>query len=247
MTDYAPIIQLAKQSPIYSYQWGDKKAAAPQGYIKGMAVAFAEAYKRLKEADPVLQSITRPRAQDPDHDILDWYAQELAQAGAASDTPASRLIAAFTVMIGLGIRESSGRLCCGPDTPEDRGPPGHPVPTTPENAEAGLFQISYDSIQKLPDRQALVDAFAGRTDLQDIFAEGTRCGEPHDWPDVVGTGAPAAFQKLAKECPLFATLYSGLLMRQMYKEWGPLIRKKAIADPDAVVLFGQIRDLVDRG
>jgi hypothetical protein len=58
-----------------------------------MAAAFAEAYRKLKANDPSLTAATMPRTNDPDHDVLDWYAAELTAAGAEDNTPVARLIA----------------------------------------------------------------------------------------------------------------------------------------------------------
>ena len=199
----------------------------------------------LRAGDRFLVAATRPRTNDPKHDVLDFYAQELSAAGATDGSPTARLIALFTVMLGLGMRESSGRHCAGPDTPVDRGVPGHPVPTTPENAEAGLFQVSHDSIAGHADRQALVDAYSGRTDLLAIFSEGAGCTKPDHWPADVGTGPAAAFQAQTKECPLFAALFTAFLLRELRGEWGPINRREAETKKEAVALFTSIQAIVD--
>lgn len=244
MADNTAAIQAASASPLIHYPWHGRDRA-PAGYIKGMGAALAECCRLLKAGDRALLAITTPATGDPAHDVLDWYAPELKAAGAHLGEPADRLVAVSTILLGLGMRESSGRHCDGPDTPEDRGPPGHPVATTPDNAEAGLFQVSFDSIRKHADRQAVVDAYAGRNDLMSVFAEGAGCERPAHWPAEVGTGDAAAFQRQMKECPLFAVVYSALLSRQLRAEWGPINRKKVEAKPEAVSLFTQIRDLVD--
>ena len=242
--DNLPIIAAATDSPLLHYDWSDR-GVAPRGYTKGMALAFAEAYRLMKAGDPSAVAAARERASDAAHDVLDHYAPELAAAGATTATAADRLVSVFSVMMGLGPRESSGRNCCGPDTPEDRGPPGHPVPTTPENAEAGLFQVSYDSIAGKAHRQALVDAYAGRQDLLVEFGEGARCERPGHWPPEVGAGKQAAFQKQMKECPIFAALYTAMFLREQRTHWGPINRKKAEVRRDAVELFTEVKALMD--
>lgn len=242
--DNRPVIAAAFASPLLHYDWPDR-GVAPHGYTKGMAVAFAETYRLLKTGDPAAVRASRDRANDAEHDVLDHYARELADAGASDTTAVERLVSVYSVMMGLGPRESSGRHCCGPDTPKDRGPKGHPVPTTPENAEAGLFQVSYDSIAGLAHRQALVDAYAGRQVLLTEFGEGAHCDRPANWPAEVGVGAPADFQKQMKECPLFAALYSAMLLRERRGHWGPINRKHAEVRSDSVDLFDQVRAIVD--
>ncbi|QXQ06946.1 hypothetical protein KX816_02465 [Sphingosinicellaceae bacterium] len=245
LVDNAPVLAAAMASPLVAYFWPDKRGVAPRGYTKGMGVAFAQAYRMLKAQDRFMVKAAGPRTGSSAHDVLDWYEMELAAAGAKTSTAADRLISVFAIMLGLGMRESSGRHCDGPDTAEDRGPRGRPVPTTPDNAEAGLFQVSYDSIHGDTDRQALVKAFAGRQDLMDIFGEGASCTKPNHWPADVGRGQQAAFQNQMKECPLFATLYTAMFLRQERGHWGPINRKKAEARSDAVILFGQIKAIVD--
>ena len=244
MADNTGPIAAAMASPLMHLAWHGRDLA-PRGYIKGMAAAFAECYQMLKATDQHLVAITAPASGDPDHDVLDWYADQLMKAGASVQTPADRLVAIFTILIGLGMRESSGRHCDGPDTPEDRGKRGHPVATTPDNAEAGLFQVSFDSIRNHADRQALVNAFAGRNDLKAVFSEGTSCDKPGHWPAEVGAGKEAAFQAQTKGCPLFAVIYSAMLSRQLRSEWGPINRKEAETRAEAVALFKKVRTLVD--
>jgi len=243
-TDNTPVLAAALASPLLHYDWPDR-GVAPHGYTKGMAVAFAETYRRLKSGDPVALRAAQPGANDAGLDVLDYYASELAAAGATATTAADRLVSVFGIMIGLGMRESSGRHCCGADTPEDRGPKGHPIPTTPDNAEAGLFQVSYDSIDGDADRQAVVDAFAGRQDLLADFGEGAHCVKPARWPPDVGTGVKAQFQAQMKECPLFASLYTAMFLRQRRTHWGPINRKEAEVRHDAVILLTQVRAIVD--
>lgn len=137
----------------------------------------------------------------PARDVLAWYADELTAAGGGTATATDRLIAIFSILTGLGMRESSGRLCVGADTPKSRG-----EPTTPENAEAGLFHVSWDSINGDADRQALFDAFKHRTDPKDIFGKGVTCSGAD--LDIHGNGEQAEFQTAMKDAPLFAALYA---------------------------------------
>lgn len=242
--DNQPVLAAAVSSSLMTYHWPDR-GVAPHGYTKGMAVAFAEAYRLLKSQDRSMIEAAKPKTGNPAHDVLDYYHAELVAAGASEGTAADRLVAVFAIMLGLGMRESSGRHCCGPDTPQDRGPPGKPVPTTGENAEAGLFQVSYDSINHHAERQALVDAFAGRRDLLTEFGEGARCDRPAHWPLEVGAGAARAFQVQMKECPLFAALYTAIFLRQERSHWGPINRKKAEVRHDAIRLLDAVRAVVD--
>lgn len=169
-----------------------------------------------------------------DSDVLAFYAPELAAAGANTNTAEDRLVSMVSILVGLGVRESSDLHCRGADTPEDRG-----APTTEADAEAGLFQVSWDSIHGDALRQSLFDAYRGRSDLLDIFREGATCGAD-DWNNV-GTSDGAVFQDTMKKNPLFAVLYASVFLRVARNAWGPINHKAAKVMPDAVTLFNAIR------
>src|SRR6185295_4211186 len=56
------------------------------------------------------------------------------------------LRALFTILFGLGMQESSGKHCVGWDRDKVTGwgDPAKAVVPSETNAEAGLFQVSYD-------------------------------------------------------------------------------------------------------
>jgi hypothetical protein len=200
-------------------RWHDP-FGAPKGYIRGMSVAFARLYVLLRDADDDSASkkaVVRATAEpigDADHDVLKFYAPELVAAGASTDTPDAKLVALCSVMMGLGMRESSGRHCVGADTPEDR----HPLR-----------------------RQLFID-YQGRTDLLDIFAEGVHCNN-ENWHNH-GTGDGAKFQETMKKCPYFAVLYTVQFLRSHRKHWGPINRKEAKVKQSVVTLFADIQKIL---
>ena len=242
MATNADIIALADASPLMSFNW-PHRGVAPKGYIRGMAVAFArflEALHANDDGSAIKKAVARATADaigDKTADVLAWYAPELAAVGASTATADDKLVALFAIMLGLGMRESSGQHCVGADTPEDRG-----EPTTEANAEAGLFQVSFDSIGSDPLRESLFEAFENRTDLLDVFRVSVTCSaaDLHNF----GTGAGARFQETMKKCPLFATLYTAQFLRGHRKHWGPINRKQAEARSDAVKLFKRVRAMV---
>jgi len=242
MATDAEIIALADHSPLMSFDW-PHRGIAPKGYTRGMALAFARLLGVLVANDDgsaIKQAVARATASqigDPSADVLAWYATELGAAGATTAAADDKLVALCSIMLGLGMRESSGQHCVGADTPEDRG-----EPTTEANAEAGLFQVSFDSIGSDPLRQGLFDAFKNRTDLLDVFSVGVTCSaaDLHN----VGSGAGAKFQETMKKCPLFAALYTAQFLRGHRKHWGPINRKQAEVRADAVRLFEGVRDKV---
>lgn len=238
MTTDAQIAGIADGSPLLHHDWPDR-GPAPKAYYHGMGLAFARAIAILHSPDDgtadkqAISRATTGQIGDTGHDVLAWYSHELQAAGASADTAEGRLIALFSIMLGLGMRESSGRYCVGADTPEDRG-----EPTTEANAEAGLFQVSYDSINGDPLRQALFDAYKNRTDLEDVFSVGVNCSASN-WMNH-GSGAGAKFQETMKNCPLFAVLYTAQFLRGHRQHWGPINHKHAEVRADAVKLFTDI-------
>jgi hypothetical protein len=257
------LIALADASPLRTYDWPDREYAPP-AYGRGMAIAFARAYSMLRRANEspgeeannplgatdgdvlawrvgkraVVEAATAALG-DGDHDVLVWYEDELTDAGAATNDAPAKIVSLFSIMMGLGMRESSGAHCCGADTPGDRG-----EETTEENAEAGLFQVSHDSVGNSTLRKDLFDAYRGRTDLLAVFAHGVHCSA-HDAINH-GSGLGADFQRTMKECPLFAALYTALFLRQQRSHWGPINSHHAEVNSDAVELFSTIRSRIDQ-
>ena len=130
------ITTIAAHSALADYHW-DVAGKAPIGYVKGMAVAFARVYCKLRLEDPVVMDMARPDRGDDEHDALAHYRFAFVEHGMDnSHAGAAVLRHLFTLMFGLGLRESSGEYNCGKD-------PGNHNPA-PASAEAGLFQVSYD-------------------------------------------------------------------------------------------------------
>ena len=136
------ITQLAGSSDIARYSWQDR-GVAPAGYIKGMALVYARVYNKLKTGDAAALEMAKAKTADPDGDALTWYDDIFAAAGMSNDTAGvDTLRNLFVLLIGLGMRESSGRYCEGRDRSAQN--------TTAETAEAGLFQASFNARNASP-------------------------------------------------------------------------------------------------
>ena len=130
------IIAAAKASAIARYDWKDRGPASI-GYTEGMAVAYASAFARLQAHDPVADRMSRalePAFLDPHQhlkgDALSWYSDQLRAVGmGAATAPLERLRSLFVLLLGLGMRESSGRCCEGRDRSAN-----NTVPTPPRRA-----------------------------------------------------------------------------------------------------------------
>jgi hypothetical protein len=122
----AEIVQIAANSALARVNWNDR-GRAPLGYIKGMAVMFAVALRKLALGDPAALEMSRAVSGDSRRDALAHYASEFAALGMNNDVSGiDTLRHLFVLMIGLGMRESSGRYCEGHD-----GPPTTSRPTAP--------------------------------------------------------------------------------------------------------------------
>src|SRR5262249_31929951 len=110
---------------------------APVGYIKGMAVMFAVAQQKLEKGHPAALEMAKAATGDPQRDALSYYAAEFAAVGMGNDASGiDTLRHLFVLMIGLGMRMSSGRYCEGRDQIVTN--------INSETAQAGLFQMSWN-------------------------------------------------------------------------------------------------------
>ncbi len=223
------IKEIAANSKIRHYFW-PQRGYAPIGYIKGVAVTYAKSYSELKaNQDAAVRVMSQPLG-DPHADALAWY-------GIAGGSEVDRIRSVYTLAVGLGMRESSGNTTEGRDmsVPEQDA--------TEANAEAGLFQVSFDSFQVSPWMQRLSNQYHATASQCSVttFMEGV----PDKNRAVVGTGNGAAFQKFTKECPSFATEYVMLMLRLNRTHFGPVNGKKAEYKTDAENMFREIEKVVD--
>ena len=207
------------------------KDPAPRGFIKGVALVYAKSLceSRAAAKAPAVEVMTQP-VGPAGSDALAHY-----QVSAPSE--ADRLRAVYTLGLGLGMRESSGNTTEGPD-PKAKD-------QKPEKAEAGLYQTSFDSLDKHPALRLLMTQYktnSGRCRLA-IFLEGVKdLKKP-----LFGTGDPADYQKFTKECPAFATEYALVMLRVNRTHFGTInnrlaknlqVCNKMFRDIEAVVKCG---------
>jgi nicotinamide mononucleotide (NMN) deamidase PncC len=101
------ICEMAINSAIAVYNWNDR-GQSPPGFIQGMAVAYGCAF-----------------------DVLSWCASTFNALGMSNETAGiDTLRHVYVFLIGLGMRESSGRHCEGRDMSASN--------TSSDTAEAGL-------------------------------------------------------------------------------------------------------------
>lgn len=234
-TQKRQLLDLAKQAKIRAYDW-PHRGKPGIGYYRGMAFAFARTYCGLKAGDPVAIDIARRETGDPARDALSHYQAEFATLGMSNAADgADTLRHVFVLLLGLGMRESSGRYCEGRDISANN--------ITGPTAEAGLFQVSYNLSKASPLLSGLIAAYAGKTDFADIFKEGVTCS-PASWKNW-GTGPGTDFQDLTKKCPAFAVAFAATGLRHQRKHWGPINSKAAELRADSDTFFSDVQAFIE--
>lgn len=171
------LINLAGTSVCAKHSW-QGRGVAPVGYTKGMAVMYA---KSLCHPDPVA---SKKELGPSNKDVLAYFGLE---EGSNYQT--------YAVLLGLGMRESSGAHCTGRDMSASNA--------TGSTSEAGLFQASYDSIGADPELTAIYNKYKADQSkcYLSVFDEGVTCPQS-DWKNW-GTGEGVTFQSLEKKLSCF--------------------------------------------
>lgn len=231
------ICATAMASPIAAYSWKDR-GRAPAGYIKGMAVAFAYAYDRLMADDWIVEDMAQAETGDDATDALALYDAQFRALGMDnSEDGADTLRHLFVMLLGLGMRESSGVHCEGRDMSASN--------VEAETCEAGLFQTSWNASACSTDFEVLFDQFESEPQqcALRIFEEGVECSSS-DW-DSYGSGMGREYQDLAKHCPNFAVMTTALGLRRIRQHWGPIGRFEVELKTDADRMFQAVQGLID--
>jgi hypothetical protein len=230
----AEITELAKESSLDGYEWPDR-GMSPPGYLAGMSLCFAVAVQDLQKGAAHATAMARDLGSS-DVDALKWYESELKAQGCRLNTAEDRLRSLFVLMIGLSMMESSGRYPEGRDLSADN--------VQAETAEAGLMQSSWNLRTADPSLPPLlVDYWDNPNGFRNEFAENV---EPTaENLDVYGSGEGARYQFLAKFCPAFAVMTSGVGLRTRCQHWGPIKRKEVTLREEADDLLKQVQKLID--
>jgi hypothetical protein len=210
----------------------------PRGYVKGVALSFARGVCHPSRTD--IARVSSPKTTNTQRDALAWYSAEfaalnLSNAVAGLDT----FRHTYTLLVGLGMRESSGEHCTGRDTSATN--------TTSDSAEAGAWQTSYDSHTASPELPTLFSAYRSSTDgcFSTTYAEGVTCSTAN-WQNW-GTGDGLVFQRLEKECPGFAADYAAVMLRVQggsLGHYGPLRTKAAEIRPECDLMLQGVQGIV---
>jgi hypothetical protein len=237
-TTLASIETIAATSSCYKYQWKDR-GQMPKGYIKGVAKVFARAVCAPTRSDVVV--VSQANTGNDVKDAISWFNSNFAAVNMKNDTAGvDTLRHAYTLLLGLGMRESSGEHCVGRDASATN--------TSSESAEAGAWQTSYDSKGASAELPKLFEKYKADDSgcLLDTFKEGVTCSAS-DWKNW-GTGEQGLlFQQMEKECPAFAAEYAAVMLRVLggnKGHYGPLRTKAAEIRPECDAMFHQVQDEV---
>lgn len=230
------ITDIAAVSPVARLAWKDR-GTAPIGYVKGMALAYGRVYCKLKAGDAAATDMAQARTASGELDALTWYDDVFTSLGMRNDVAGpDTLRHLFVLLIGLGMRESSGKYCEGRDRSAAN--------TTAETAEAGLFQTSFNArTASLLMPQLFTQYRARPTGFVAEFQEGVHCSEAS--LENFGSGDGLEFQRLSKACPAFAAEFAAVGLRHIRKHWGPITRKEAQLRPECDAMLSQVQAAVD--
>jgi hypothetical protein len=237
------IIAIADSSDIAAYEWDDR-GEAPTAYTAGMAVAFAHVLARYKAGDTSAVEMAKANTHDAEKDALSFYHGIFEGANMHNDADGvATLRHVFVFLMGLGMRESSGRHCEGRDQSASN--------VESDTAEAGLFQMSWNCRSCSPEMDKLMEEYASGMQqcYLEVFSDDVECSQS-DW-SCYGGGSGYEYQAKAKACPQFAVETAGVGIRNNRKHWGPIGRYEVEVVPEAdsmlraVQQFMQIVDDVE--
>lgn len=231
---------LASKSSCAKMNWASR-GRSPAGYIKGMAVSYARSVCRLKaigEPKPGAIIMASVNSNDAKKDVLAHYQDILSTSGLLTNTPGQQpLLATYTIGMGLGMRESSGKFCEGWDVAAGSN-------RTSAEAEAGLFQVSYDSISASKELSKLYEEYKNNPKkcLLEVFKEGVSCSPR----SILGSGDGAKYQEFNLKCPAFATEYAMTLLRLSRSHFGPINKRAAQVSLACDSMLSEVQKIVNQ-
>lgn len=226
---------MAASSSCASYSFAGR-GRAPVAYIKGMALTFAKSYCRLKTSPSNIINILSSAAGNSTSDALGLYSSNFSALGMNVNTAGeSALRSLYTLGVGLGMRESSGKYCEGRDMSASN--------TSASTAEAGMFQTSYDSMGASVELSNLFDEY--RNDPSKCFLDVYKVGVSCSASSISGSGIGAEFQMFNKTCPAFAAEYAMLMLRVRRNHYGPINRKEVEIVPVCNSMLKSVQDFID--
>lgn len=239
--------KIASESTCATYYW-KKRGRAPSSYIEGMGLVYARALCNHNSEDVKIASAPVDLSKS-EKDALAAYEKEFKNKGMRNDVPVNILRHNYTLLIGLGMRESSGKYCEGRDVSQ--------CFVKAENAEAGLFQTSYAAhtailaylTKQYEDnkRRCLKEEFS-RSKITCKIQKSQNSSCPSVTSDIAGTGPGADWQKMTKDCPAFAAEYAAVVLRRnggSKGEFNPIRKNQAELLPECDTMLKKIQGFIE--
>ncbi len=211
------ITKMTKNSSCANYSWKNR-GRAPAAYMAGMGLTFARSLCRERANESTAKLMASKNTHDGNRDTITWYENNFDAQNLEIDVSGPETLRSlYTLGIGLGMRESSGKYCEGYDVSGGA--------SNSSEAEAGMFQTSYNSVGASSELRKIYNEYkADRSKcFLDTFKQGVSCKDR----GFIGSGEGLVFQQLAKSCPAFAAEYAMITLRVLRKHYGPLNRKEA--------------------
>lgn len=239
-TSFDDILKVAADSKISRYVW-KQRGKAPLGYTKGMAAFYAKNYLALKAGGSAQLVMAKardlPESSADAYDALSWLNSNFNALGMHNHVSGvDTLRHLFVLLMGLGMRESSGKHCEGRDQSASN--------TDSNTCEAGAWQTSWNAHvanAEMPKLFTYYKAHEG-DGLLNIFSEGVSCSTA-SWRNY-GSGDGFTFQALSKNCPEFAAEFAAIGLRSIRKHWGPINRREVEIRPEADEMFKDIEKIL---
>jgi len=201
-----------------------------------MAVTFAKSVCRLRSADTGATVMAKKNTANSEKDAVAWFESRFDALNLQIDVSGTETLRSlYTLGIGLGMRESSGKYCEGYDVSAGQ--------TSASEAEAGLFQTSYNSMGASTELRKLYNDYLANTSKchLSVFSKNVSCkSQP-----IIGTGPGADFQRFEKSCPAFAAEYAMIMLRVLRKHYGPINRKEAEITTACNQMLDSVQDYVE--
>jgi hypothetical protein len=199
-------------------------SGAPSAYVAGLALTFARA---LCQPDRPDVKVISAAAGDPSTlkgkaDGLTTFDATFKRLGMKNDADGvDSLRHTYVLVLGLGLKESSGEYCVGRDLSEHF--------TQAETAESGLLQTSWGAHKFNSTLEPMFRGYQAQHDptrcMFEVFSHNISCHKH----DAENFGDPNSdgfqWQALTKQCPAFSAEYGAVVLRThggFHGEFGPI-------------------------
>ena len=210
------------------YFWKNR-GRAPMAYMKGLSLMYAKQVCGQgtdfikKDKIRSFYKLAWEKKTRPHKDALEY----LGIPGGELNT--------YTTLMGLGMRESSGKYCVGRDKSQNF--------VKDYEAEAGLYQMAYVARLFNTELTPLYKKYLeGKLNCElPLFKEGVKC-RAHDAVNH-GKGPGVAWQVLMKKCPAASVQWAAILIRSNMNHFGPIKRKELEFKKECKVMLEKVGKL----